>query len=65
MKFLKKRKANKIAKLKTRVVELEDENTRLKRKVYYYTLKHGKVKVPPRGPMMKVMGNHGERALDD
>jgi hypothetical protein len=56
MKFLKKRKADKIAKLKTRVLELEETNGRLERKVYYYKLKYGEVKPPQKRRMMKVMG---------
>jgi hypothetical protein len=56
MKFLKKRKADKIAKLKTRVLELEETNGRLERKVYYYKLKYGEVKLPQKRRMMKVMG---------
>jgi len=61
MKFLRKRKADKIQKLKTRVVELEEKNGRLERRLYYYKLKCGEVKVPARRPMMKVMGNTGSR----
>lgn len=59
MKFLKKRKADKIAKLKTRVVELEEENNDLRRRVFQYKLKNGEIKPAPRRRMMKVMGNHG------
>lgn len=59
MKFLRKRKASKIQKLKTRVVELEETNGRLERKIYYYKLKYGEVKMPQKRRMMKVMGNHG------
>lgn len=57
MKFLRKRKANKIQKLKTRVIELEEENTSLRKEVFQYRLKRGKT--TPRRRMMKVMGNHG------
>ncbi len=59
MKFLKKRKADKIKKLKTRVVELEQENDHMRRVIFHYKLKNGEVKVPPRRPMMKLMGNRG------
>ena len=61
MKFLKKRKADKIQKLKTRVIELEEENDVLRRKVFRYELKNGEIKPSPRPRMMKVMGNikHG------
>jgi len=72
MKFLKKRKADKIQKLKTRVIDLENEveilqhlNNGLERKVYYYKLKYGEAKPAPRRRMMKVMGKMGEGALDD
>jgi len=47
MKFLKKRKADKITKLKARVTKLETENAGLKRKVYYYNLKYGKTTPAP------------------
>lgn len=60
--FLKKRKADKIKKLKTRVVELEDENHNMRRIIFQYKLKSGEVKVPTRRPIMKVMGNHGTQS---
>ena len=66
MKFLKKRKADKIQKLKTKIIDLEDQNdilehmnNSLERKVYYYKLKYGEVEQPPKRRMMKVMGNRG------
>ena len=59
MKFLKKRKADKIKKLKSRVTELEDENHDMRRMIFQYKLKNGEVKVPPRRSIMKVMGNRG------
>ena len=69
MKFLKKRKASKIDKLKVRVIELESENGTLRhknngleRKLYYYRLKYGVEQPRPRRRMMKVMGNHGTRS---
>ena len=54
--FLKKRKANKIAKLKTRIIELEEENEKLTRELFLYRLKDGKIKSPTRRPMRKLMG---------
>lgn len=60
--FLKKRKADKIKKLKTRVVELEDENHRMRRIIFQYKLKSGEVKVPQRRRMTKLMGNHGTQS---
>ena len=65
MKFLRKRKANKIQKLKTRVVELEEENHSLRKEVFQYRLKRGKTTPKRRRPLMKVMGKMGEGALDD
>jgi len=65
MKFLRKRKANKIRKLKTRVIELEEENNSLRKEVFQYRLKRGKTTPKPRRRMMKVMGKMGEGALDD
>ena len=64
-KLIKKRKANKIQKLKTRVIELEEENNDLRRRVFQYKLKDGEIKPTPRRRMMKVMGKMGEGALDD
>ena len=58
-KFLKKRKAAKIQKLLSRIVELEDENATLKRKVFYHSLKNGEVKISPRRRVAKLMGNTG------
>jgi len=67
-KFLHKRKANKIKKLKTRVIELEtenetlqNENEQLEIKIFKYKLQNGEIipKIPPRPRMMKVMGNRG------
>lgn len=64
--FLRKHKANKIAKLKTRVIELENENETLeskndllKRELFLYKLKDGKIKQPTRRPMRKLMGKGG------
>ena len=59
MSFLKKRKADKIAKLKIKVIDLETENEALRRKVFQYKLKNGEIKPAPRRRMMKVMGNAG------
>jgi len=59
MSFLKKRKADKIAKLKIKVIDLESENEALRRKVFQYKLKNGEIKPTPRRRMMKVMGNTG------
>jgi hypothetical protein len=61
MSFLKKRKADKIQKLKTKIIDLEETNGRLERKVYYYKLKYGEVKLPQKRRMMKVMGKTGNR----
>ena len=57
--MFKKRKDNRIKKLKTRVIDLEEENADLRRRIFHYKLKNGEVKVPPRRRMMKVMGNRG------
>ena len=59
MKFLKKRKADKIQKLKTRVIELEGENNDLRARVFHYKLKFGDAPLPQKRRIMKVMGNHG------
>lgn len=57
MKFLKKRKADKIEKLKTRVVELEEENGELQQQVFHYRLKKGNLPEPRVMKIMKMMGN--------
>ena len=54
---MKKRKADKITKLKARVSKLEAENAGLKRKVYYFTLKHGKAQPQPVRRKTKLIGN--------
>ena len=63
-KLLKKRKADKIKKLKTRVIDLEEENNELRRRIFHYKLKDGEVRVPARRRMMKVMGNRGTLSGD-
>jgi hypothetical protein len=65
MKFIQKHKDDRIKKLKTRVIELEnenetleDKNTLLKKELFKYKLKRGKAAPHKRRPLMKVMGNH-------
>jgi len=56
--FLKKRKADKVAKLTAKVAELEGKNATLTRELFLYRLKDGKVKTPARArrPMRKMQG---------
>ena len=61
MKFLKKRKADKIQKLKTRVIELEEENKELRKEVFNYRLKKGKPPNTPYRRKTKLMGKTGSR----
>ena len=56
MKFLKKRKADKIQKLKTRVIELEEENEGLRKEVFNYRLKRGKTTPRAMRRKTKLMG---------
>lgn len=65
IKFLKKRKADKIQKLKTKIIKLEEENEGLRREVFSYRLKRGKVIPKPIRRKTKLMGKMGEGALDD
>ena len=60
--FLKKRKANKIKKLKVRVIELEDENSSLRKEIFQYRLKRGKNTPRPKRRVAKLMGNHGTQS---
>ena len=68
MKFLRKRKASKIKKLKTRVIELENDNETLEDKneillkeLFRYKLQCGELPKPKKQrALRKLIGNRGQ-----
>jgi len=54
--MFKKRKDNKLKRLKQQIEDLKDENEDLRRRIFHYKLKNGDIQVPRRRPMMKVQG---------